>query len=96
MSCVFNFVVEILLILTYDLRSADQTMNDSPFYVMLVVELEVQIMTSMNRLLVHFRGQFWIPLHDQNAEEWKGIFSLNFRNEFDGRPDAVDMVKILL
>jgi hypothetical protein len=31
MSYVFNFVVEIFLFLSYDLRSADQTMNDSPF-----------------------------------------------------------------
>jgi hypothetical protein len=32
MSYVFNFIVKILLILTYDLCSVDQTMNDSPFY----------------------------------------------------------------
>jgi hypothetical protein len=32
MSCGFNFVVKILLILTYDLRSVDQIMGDSPFY----------------------------------------------------------------
>jgi hypothetical protein len=38
MSYVFNFVVEIL-ILTYDLGMADQTMNDSPFYMMWVVGL---------------------------------------------------------
>jgi hypothetical protein len=34
MSYVFNCVVEILLILAYVLHSVDQTMNDSPFYVM--------------------------------------------------------------
>jgi hypothetical protein len=34
MSYVFNCVVEILLILAYDLCSVDQTMNDFPFYVM--------------------------------------------------------------
>jgi hypothetical protein len=47
-----------LLVLTYDLRSVDQTMNDFPFYVMWVVGIEVQITTSINRLPVHFRGQF--------------------------------------
>jgi hypothetical protein len=56
MSYVFNFVVEILLILTYDLRSVDQTVNDSPFYVVWVVGLEEQITASMSRLPVHFRG----------------------------------------
>jgi hypothetical protein len=34
MSYVFNCFVEILLILAYDLCSVEQTMNDSPFYVM--------------------------------------------------------------
>jgi hypothetical protein len=37
MSYVFNFVVKIVLILTYDRHSVDQTMNDSLFYVMWVV-----------------------------------------------------------
>jgi hypothetical protein len=78
MSNVFNFLAEIPPILTYDLRSGDQTMNDSPFYMMWVVGLEVQIMASMSRLPVLFRGQFWIPLHDQNFKEWKGIISFNF------------------
>jgi hypothetical protein len=92
-SClVFNFVVEIPLILTYDIRSFAQTMNDSPFYVMWVVGLEVQITTSMIRLPVQFYGQFRTPLHNQNFHIWKGIISLNFRSEFDGRRDAVDMV----
>jgi hypothetical protein len=31
MSYVPNFVIEIYLILTYDLSSVDQTLNDSPF-----------------------------------------------------------------
>jgi hypothetical protein len=34
MCCVLNFIVEILLILTYDLGLADQTMNCSPSYMM--------------------------------------------------------------
>jgi hypothetical protein len=42
MSHVFNFLFEILLILTHDLGSTDQTINDSAFHVMWVVELEVQ------------------------------------------------------
>jgi hypothetical protein len=63
MSHVYNFIVEILLILTYELRSVDQTVNDCPFYVMFVVRLEVQITASMNRLPVQFRGQFWTPLY---------------------------------
>lgn len=40
-SYILNFLVEIILILTYDLGSTDQTMNDSPFQVMWVVGLEV-------------------------------------------------------
>jgi hypothetical protein len=54
--------VKILLILTHDLRSVDQSMNCSPFHVMWVVGLEVQVATSMSRLPVHFRDQFWTPL----------------------------------
>jgi hypothetical protein len=53
MACILNFLVEILLILTYDLGSADQTVNDSPLHVMRVIGLKVQI-TSMNRFEVHF------------------------------------------
>jgi hypothetical protein len=59
---VLNFVVEILLILTFALRSVDPTLNDSTFYVMWVVELDAQIKTSMSRLPVQFCGQFWNPL----------------------------------
>jgi hypothetical protein len=40
MSYVFNFVVEILLLLTHDLGLTDPTMNDSPFHVIWVVGLE--------------------------------------------------------
>jgi hypothetical protein len=75
MSYVLNFDVEILLILTYGLCSADQTMNDSPFYMMWVVGLEVQKTTSMSRFLVHFHGQFLMLLHDQNVQEQKGIIT---------------------
>jgi hypothetical protein len=39
MSYVLNFIVEIFLILTYDLSSADQIMNESPFYMMWVIPL---------------------------------------------------------
>jgi hypothetical protein len=39
MSYVPNFIVEILL-LSYDLGSADQTMNKSTFYMMWVVGLK--------------------------------------------------------
>jgi hypothetical protein len=41
MSYGFNFDVKILLILTYDLRSVDQILDDSPFYVMWGVKLKV-------------------------------------------------------
>jgi hypothetical protein len=47
MPYVLNFVFEILLILTYDLGSTDQAMNDTPFRVMWVVGLEVQITACM-------------------------------------------------
>jgi hypothetical protein len=49
MSYILNFLVEILLILMYDLSFTDQTMNDFPFHVMWVVGLEVQITTCMSR-----------------------------------------------
>jgi hypothetical protein len=48
-------VVEILLILTYVLGRTDQTINDSPFHVMWMVEFEVQ--PSMSRFPVQFHGQ---------------------------------------
>jgi hypothetical protein len=57
MSYVFNFFVEILLTLTYGLRSADHTMNDSPFYVIYVGGFEVQITTSIVMFPVPFRDQ---------------------------------------
>jgi hypothetical protein len=63
---------------------------------MRVIGLEVQITTTMSRLQVHFLGQFWIQLHKQNIQEWKGIISFNFHCEFDGRPNVVEMVKKLL
>jgi hypothetical protein len=56
MSYVFNFLVEISLILTYDLGSTDNAMNHSSFHVMWVVGLEMQIMTCM-RFPVHLHGQ---------------------------------------
>jgi hypothetical protein len=68
-------------------------MNDSLFYVTWVVGLEVKITTCMIRLPVHFCGQFWTQLHNRNIQEWKGIISLNFYCEFDGRPNAVKMFK---
>jgi hypothetical protein len=83
MFYVSNFVVEILLILTYDLHSVDQTVNNSPFYVMWVVRIEVQITTSMSILLIHFCGQFWTLFHNQNIQEWKSVISFNFQCEFD-------------
>jgi hypothetical protein len=92
----FDFVGKILLILTCDLCSVEQTMNYSPLHVMWMVGLEVQVTTSMSRLPVHFCDQLWTPLHNQDVQEWKGIFSLNFHGEFDGRPKAVDMVEKLL
>jgi hypothetical protein len=95
-SYVLNFLVEILLILTYG--STDQAMNDSPFHVMWLVE--VRIMTCMSRFPVHFRGQLRISLHDQDVQERKRIINFNLRVhcEFDGRSkaEAVDGVKKLL
>jgi hypothetical protein len=55
---------------------------------MWVVGIEVQITTSMSKFLVHFRGQFWAPLHDQVVQERKGIISFNFHCEFDGISNA--------
>jgi hypothetical protein len=96
MSYVVNFLVEILLILTYDRGCTDQTMNDSPFRMMWVVGVEVQIMTCMSTFLVHFYGKFRTPLHDQYVQEQKSIISFNFHYEFDGRFKAVEVAKKLL
>jgi hypothetical protein len=93
---ILSFVAEVLLALTHDLGSTDQTMNDSPFYVIWVAGLEMQITTGVSRFPVHFCGQFWTPVHDQSVQEWKGIISFNFHCEFDGRSNTVEMVKKLL
>jgi hypothetical protein len=85
MSYVLNYVVEILLNLTYDLGSSDQTMKDSLFHALWVVWLQVQIMTCMSRFLIHFHGKFKTPLHDQNVQQQKVIISFNFYCEFDRR-----------
>jgi hypothetical protein len=58
MYYVLNFTVEILLVFTYDLDSTDQTMNDSPFYMMWVAGLEVQITTSMKSFQYIFVANF--------------------------------------
>jgi hypothetical protein len=96
MSYLPNFLVEILLILTYDLGSTDQTMNDSPFHVRWVIGFEVQITTTMSRFPVHFFGQFRTPLHEQDLQERKIIISFNFHSEFDGKSEVVGVVKQLL
>jgi hypothetical protein len=59
-----------ILILTYDLGSIDQAMNDSSFHMIWVVGLEMQIMTCMCRFPVHFHGQFRTPLHDRRKDEY--------------------------
>jgi hypothetical protein len=92
MSYVFNLIVEVFLVLTYDLRSVDRTMND--IYVKWVAGLEVKMATSVSRLPVHFRGQFWTPHHNQHVQEWKGIKSLNFHNEFYGGRPTINSQKI--
>jgi hypothetical protein len=56
MSHILNFLVEMLLIVTHDFGSTNQAKNVSPFHVIWVVGLEVQITTYMNRIPVQFRG----------------------------------------
>jgi hypothetical protein len=70
-------------------------MNDSHFHVMWVLAIEVHITISMSWLPVHFCGQIWTPLLNQDVQERKVIISLNIRSEFDGSPNAVKMVKKL-
>jgi hypothetical protein len=48
-----------------------------------VVGIEVQIITCISRLPVHFRGQFRTSLHDQDRQERKSVISLNSHCEFD-------------
>jgi hypothetical protein len=62
---------------------------------MWLVGLEVQITTSMNRFPVHFHGQFWAIVHDQNFQDLKGVISFNFHCEFDGRSNTTEVVKKL-
>jgi hypothetical protein len=64
MSYVSDFVAKIILVLTYNLRSVEQTMDDSLFYVMWVVRVKVKITASVCQLSVHFGGQFRTPLHN--------------------------------
>jgi hypothetical protein len=54
MSYVLNFHVEILLILTYDLGSTDQTTNGSRFHMMWVDVLEAKITTCVSRVTYAF------------------------------------------
>jgi hypothetical protein len=91
MSYVPNFVVAIYLILTYDLSSVDQTLNDSPFYVMWVVGFEVQIATCMSRIPVDSCGQFGTPLHDQDVQVRKGIIGFNFHSEANNTLPFLDV-----
>jgi hypothetical protein len=56
----------LILILTYNLGSMEQTMDYSPFYVMRMVKIKVKITASVRRLSVHFGGQFRTQLHNQN------------------------------
>jgi hypothetical protein len=63
---------------------------------MWVVVPEVEIATSTNGLPVHFRDQFWTPLHSQNFQEWNCAIRLNFHREFGGGPNAAEMEKKLL
>jgi hypothetical protein len=76
MPYVLNFHAEILLILTYGLGLTDKTQNDSPFHMMWVVGLEVQIMASIGKFPVHFHGQYWTLLHDQEVQESASIVNL--------------------
>jgi hypothetical protein len=45
----------------------------------------------MGQFLVHSLGQFEIPLHDQDTQEWKSII-FNFQCEHDGKPKAVEVL----
>jgi hypothetical protein len=69
MSLVSNILVEILPMLTYDLDSIDQTMKGSPFHMMWLVGLEVQIKICVSM----FHGKFRISLHGQEVQEQKSI-----------------------
>jgi hypothetical protein len=86
MYCVLNFLIKILLILTYDLGSIDHTMNYSPLHVMWVLGFRSTFVASLGLT----------PLHDQDVQEQKSTVSLNFHCEFYGRSNAVELVKKLL
>jgi hypothetical protein len=89
MSYVLSFTVEILLILTYDLCSTDQTMNDSLFHVIWVVRLEVQIMTCMSRFPVNIFNSLG-PLFMIKTSKNRGVIIFNFYCEYD----ATEMMKL--
>jgi hypothetical protein len=67
MFYVLNFLVEILLILIHDLGSTDLTRNDSPFHVMLVVGLEVQITTCFRYTFVASLGPLFMTKMSKNG-----------------------------
>jgi hypothetical protein len=81
---------------TNDRGSSDQSVNDWSFHVESKVGFEVHIMTCMIRFPAHFLGQFRTPRHDQDIQKRKIVISLNFQCEYDGRSEAVDVVKKLL
>jgi hypothetical protein len=68
MFYVLNFCAEILPILTNDLACTDLGANDTSFHVIGVVRHEMQIMSCIGRLTVHFHGQIRIPLHDKDIQ----------------------------
>jgi hypothetical protein len=68
-SYVFNFAVEILLILIYDLRSVDKTTNGSPSHAIWVLGIEVQITTSMSRFparWIMIRKIIFVPMYHRH------------------------------
>jgi hypothetical protein len=67
MFCVLKFLAEILLILIRDLGSTDLTMNDSPFHVMWVVGLEVQIAACFRHIFVASLGPRFMTKTSKNG-----------------------------
>lgn len=67
--------------------------KDSPFHVMWVLALEIQITTCMSRFPVHLRGHFRTLLLDQVSQEQKRINNFHFHSEFDVRSNAVEVMK---
>jgi hypothetical protein len=67
MSYILNFLVDFLLILSYELGCTDLPMKDAPFCMMWVVGLEVQITSCFRYIFVASLGPLFMTKTSKNG-----------------------------